>query len=189
MPISFNFGNSIQATYSNASSPHARNFKIAERISHETRWQGSVYISGHESFKVLISRGSATNLERQLSYTLFLPVSTWTEKASCSPFYRPNDCSVFEPYELTNRILPLVCSSKLSLSVYFFAQSSFSSGILFLRVVRREWSDAIQFEKIRENNQGVGSRRRGGDEKQYFNRGRGGFVPSSAPTRTPPLQQ
>lgn len=146
MPISFNFGNSIQATYSNASSPHARNFKIAERISHETRWQGSVYISGHESFKVLISRGSATNLERQLSYTLFLPVSTWTEKASCSPFYRPNDCSVFEPYELTNRILPLVCSSKLSLSLHLLLctiQFLLRYSLPTCSTERMEWRDSI----------------------------------------------
>lgn len=82
----------------------------------------------------------------------------------------------------------LVQALSLSLSLrYFFAQSSFSSGagIFFLRVVRREWSDAIQFEKIRENKQGVGSRRRGGDEKQYFNRAREGAA-SSLRTRTPP---
>lgn len=60
-----------------------------------------------------------------------------------------------------------VCSSKLSpslsLSVYFFAQSSFSSGagILFLRVARREWSDAFRFE----NNRGVGSRVAGASTK------------------------
>lgn len=51
----------------------------------------------------------------------------------------------------------------LSLSVYFFAQSSFSSGagILFLRVARREWSDAFRFE----NNRGVGSRVAGASTK------------------------
>lgn len=148
-------------------------------------------MSGHESLKYWFLGDRPLILNVSWVAAFFSPFPPeQRKKASCSPFYRPNDCSIFEP--LTNWQIEFwllfARPSSLSLSLrYFFAQSSFSSGagIFFLRVVRREWSDAIQFEKIRENKQGVGSRRRGGDEKQYFNRAREGAA-SSLRTRTPP---
>lgn len=147
-------------------------------------WQGK----RARKFKVLISRGSPLIL----NVRWVTAVSTWTERALCSPeFYRPNDCSIFEPYELTNRILPVVCSSKLSLSLPFSTSlhNPVSPGCSYFLPTcsygRMEWRDSIWKKKKKTGKQPrrwlVGSRRRrrrGGDEEQYFNRARKrGFVP------------
>lgn len=154
--------------------------------------------TGTKVLKYWFLGGSAANLERQLSYTPFFSLfpPERREGLLLLPLLSPQRLLRFSSRTKIDKSNSACClfvqalPLSLSLSVYFFAQSSFSSGagILFLRVARREWSDAIRFEKIlRENNRGVGSRRRGGvDEKQYFNRAREGAA-SSPRTRTPPL--